>query len=127
MDLSNLVSAHKRAKHFGSVQFAGPFSVLGTTGPFIAARNYCMLLDARGGDEVAVEFPATDNPDILALRAYVTPLGNEFMEDMVLLDSWARAINRYCDSHMIANDEDAKIAFACFHSRLFFDPSKLVK
>jgi hypothetical protein len=113
MDSSNLVSAHKRAKHFGSLKFDGPFSVLGSTGPFIAARNYCMLLDA------------TDTPQNKGLRTFSSV--NDALEELVLLDSWARAINAYCDSHMIANDEDAKLAFACFHSRLFVDPSKLVK
>ena len=112
MDLSNLVSAHKRAKHFGSVQFAGPFSVLGTTGPFIAARNYCMLLDAT---------------DTVQTGQRVFSSEQDAAEELVLLDSWARAINAYCDAHLIAHDEDAKIAFSCFHSRLFVDPSKLVK
>lgn len=112
MDIANLVSAHKRAKHFGNIEFSGPFSVLGQTGPFVAARNYCMLLDAADVPQKGVRtFSSVDDA----------------LEELVLLDSWARAINRYCDSHMIANDEDAKTAFACFHSRLFVDPSKLVK
>jgi len=112
MDLANLVSAHKRAKHFGNIRFSGPFSVLGKTGPFIAARNYCMLLDA------------TDTPQI-GVRVFSSV--DEALEELVLLDSWARSINAYCDSHMIANDEDAKTAFACFRSRLFVDPSLLMK
>lgn len=112
MELSNLISAHKRAKHFGSVQFDGPFSVLGSRGPLIAARNYCMLLDA------------TDAPQ-KGQRVFAST--QEALEELVLLYDWARAINRYCDAHMIAQDEDAKLAFACFHSRLWIDPSKLVK
>jgi hypothetical protein len=112
MELASLISAHKRAKHFGSVKFDGPFSVLGSTGPLIAARNYCMLLDA------------TDKPQ-KGTRVFSST--NEALEDLALLDSWARSINQYCDGHMIANDEDAKLAFACFHSRLWIDPSKLVK
>ena len=112
MDIANLVSAHKRAKHFGNLQFAGPFSVLGSTGPLIAARNYCMLLDATDLPQTGKRFFASTN---------------EALEDLALLDDWARAINRYCDANMIANDEEAKLAFACFHSRLWVDPSKLVK
>jgi hypothetical protein len=107
MDFSNLISAHKRAKHFGSIQFDGPFSILGTTGPSIPARNYCMLLDANVDDLVA-----GDTDDYLA--------------ELVILDMWARAINRYCDNNMIANDQLAKEAFACFASRLWIDVSKFI-
>ena len=103
MDFGNLASAYKRAKHFGSIQFVGPFSVIAKTGPAIAARNYCMLLDANDG---------------------VTST-EEFVVDLVLLNGWARSINRYCDNNMIANDELAKEAFACFASRLPIDPLKL--
>ena len=147
MDIANLVSAHKRAKHFGSVQFAGPFSVLGSTGPLIAARNYCMLLDSNMDDRVAEQavrqvkanehqkeiIPPKVGPDgklIIHRRIVVGMLSgdtSEYLEELALLDSWARAINKYCDNHMIANDEEAKLAFACFHSRLWLDPSKLVK
>ena len=140
MEFGNLASAYRRANHFASIQFAGPFSILASTGPAVAARNYCMLLDADI-DERMAEFAArsngntvdtkylasaqSGNDDLDAIRGYVTPLNNVHLEDLVLLDRWAAAINRYCDNNLIANDELAKEAFACFASRMWIDPRKL--
>lgn len=60
MNYANLASAQKRAKHFaiikfdnpvnGEIKFDGPFTVLGNTGPLIAARNHCLLLDNHDRD-----------------------------------------------------------------------------
>lgn len=96
MKFANLSSACKRARRF-ALPFDGPFSALGCDGPIIAARNYSHALDGC----------------------------ESFLDELCVLDSWAESINRFCDSHLIADDDDAKLAFSSFLSRLWLDPRVL--
>jgi len=90
--------AYKRAKHF-ALPFDGPFSVIGTEGPSIAARNYCWLLDA-------------DRFDSLGRREYRPwyrrhRVTRTMVVDLQILSMWAVAINRYCDAnHVMSVDGD---------------------
>ena len=102
MTFDQIKSAFKRATHFG-MPFDGPFSVVSKTGLAVAARNYCMLIDAGPEKKEA----------------------GDFTDDLVFLHKWARAINNYCDSNRIDGDQDAKAAMACFRSRLFINPLPL--
>lgn len=137
MKYDNLISAQKRAKHFGSIQFDGPFSVLSKTGACTAARNYCMLLDSSidgirlipnqlnvqsNSKENSMPVTPGDAVDVLVS----VPSATERLEELLILDMWAQSINKYCDKHKISNDQLAQEAFACFASRLWIDVSKLV-
>lgn len=94
MKFEDIIHAQKRAKHFGSLPFDGPFSMLRTRClPFDS--NACLLLDAR--EEQNVE---------------------ERTLDLRILSKWAESINRYCDSHRVDEDWAARDSFSCFLSRL---------
>jgi hypothetical protein len=94
-----LVIATKRAKNHG-LDFCGPFTPIGKTGPLIAARNYCLLLDA---------YPDSD-----------------YLGYLVVLNMWAEAINRYCDGHLINGDDEISCALGSFMSRQFVDTTLIV-
>ena len=94
-----LAIASKRAKHFGNVNYAGPFTPIHNK----AGRNFCQLLDA-GDKESSTHFT-----------------------DICVLHLWSESINRHADTNRIAGDDGMCAALSAFSSRLFFDPIALAR
>ncbi len=102
MNFDNIRKTWRRAKSFG-LTGAEIFIPEKCEGAEIAAANFCLLLDAT--------------PELKTVEDYV--------DDLVLFDTWAISINKACDSRMITDSPDIQNALKCFASRLWFDPSQL--
>lgn len=89
-----LAMATKRARNMG-VKYSGPFSVAGRTGPCIAARNYSTLI---GCD-----------------------IDGDFLGKYAVLNMWAESLNRYCDTHLVRDSEEARLCLGSFLSQQDFD------
>ena len=61
MEINEIKSAYNRAVSIGLIEFVGPFSLVPKTGPSIAARNYCLLLDASDERDLDTELVLLDN------------------------------------------------------------------
>lgn len=97
-EFKQLAIATKRARNHG-VKYSGPFTPVGCTGPLIAARNYCLLLDS---------YPDSD-----------------YLGYLVVMNMWAESLNQYCDNNFIVRDEALTHALGAFLSRQIVDATKL--
>ena len=83
-------SALKRAKRFG-MKSDGPFTPIRCKGMGIPASNACLLLDAKEGVD--------------------------FLGDLVILDYWAKSIDRMAEKTIFEGNQEAAIALGSFASR----------
>lgn len=49
----------------------------------------------------------------------------DFLQELIVLDLWAKQINKLCDTRKIANDGDEKCGMAAYLSHMWIDPVKL--
>lgn len=95
MKKEELVSAYKRAKHFAP-RFDGPFTSIDP-----CARNFAAAFEGAQYD------------------------AKPQLEELLLLDEWARVINRICDAEKIEENEKWRWMMGSFLSRCWLDPTKL--
>lgn len=106
MKFDAIGQAYKRARHFTGRTVRGRRSYrletvvkrITPAGAGIAALNYAWLLGHRDNDRLA---------------------------DLSVLNMWAESINRYCNSHKVSSDLNARLAMLAFLSALWFNPLRL--